>query len=89
MPWVGGAVSFVLDKIVWAMNESIEWMETIIGAVKEHVAVWIWEVMWLYVMMLILFLCVRKLSFKRLTAMFVVVFVYSAFQTINKIFFVT
>lgn len=89
MPWVGGAVSFVLDKIVWAMNESIEWMETIIGAVKEHVAVWIWEVMWLYVMMLILFMCVRKLSFKRLTAMFVVVFVYSAFQTINKIFFVT
>ncbi len=89
IPWFGGLVSFVLNKIVWGMNEAIQWMESMVGAVREHVMMLSIEVVWLYIMMILLFLSVRKLSFKRISAMFVAVFVYSVFQTINKIFFVT
>ncbi len=89
VPWVGSFVSFVLSKIVWGMNEAIQWMETMVGAVREDVRMLSCEVVWLYIMMIVLFLSVRKLSFRRLSAMFVAVFVYSVFQTINKIFFVT
>ncbi len=89
IPWIGGLISFVLNKIVWGMNEAIQRMETIVGAVREDVMMLSCEVVWLYIMMIVLFLCVRKRSFKRISAMFVTVFVYSVFQTIDKIFFVT
>ncbi len=89
IPYLSKGTAFLVEKSVRCMNFSIEKMESFHGIVCSNVRFeWV-DLMLVGMMLGLLAMYVHKKSFSRVASFLIVVFVYSVYQAISQIFFVT
>ena len=89
IPYLSKGTAFLLEKSVMCMNFSIEKLESFHGIVCSNVRFeWV-DLMLVGMMLGLLAMYVHKKSFSRVASFLIVVFVYSVYQAISQIFFVT
>lgn len=89
VPYLGDLVSFLLEKVVKCMNVSIVYIENFRGVVSPTIVFEMTDLVFFALLMVLLAFYVKKKSFFRIISFLFVMFVYSIYQVINKIFFVT
>lgn len=88
VPFLSSALSFLLGKTTMCMNISIHRLEQFERAVREGIDLRLFDILWLYFILLTLFSTVLKRNFTRLSFLLSSVLVYATYQTIYKLFFV-